>query len=56
MNCGNGSPKKFYQKRNVHSAMYDMRMVALHDLVENGYLELPENPDTSSLGMYLYLK
>ncbi len=41
---------------NVHSAMYSMRMMALHDLVENGYLKLPENPDKSSLGMYLYLK
>lgn len=40
----------------VHSAMYDMRMMALHDLVESGYLGLPENPDTSNLGMYLYLK
>ena len=40
----------------VHSAMYDMRMMALHDLVESGYLELPENSDTSNLGMYLYLK
>ena len=40
----------------VHSAMYPMRMMALHDLVENGYLALPEKPDTSSLGMYLYLK
>ena len=41
---------------NANIAMYSMRMMALHDLVENAYLTLPENPEVSSLGMYLYLK
>lgn len=41
---------------NVNIAMFPMRMMALHDLVENGYLALPENPEVSSLGMHLCMK
>lgn len=40
---------------NVNSAMCSMRMMALHDLVENGFLKLPETPEKSSLGMHLMI-
>ena len=41
---------------NVNIAMNPVRMMALHDLVEGGYLALPENPEVSCLGMHLCVK
>lgn len=35
--------------------LYAMRMMAIHDLVEEGYLKLPDDPSKSSLGMALFM-
>ena len=35
--------------------LYAMRMMAIHDLVEEGYLKLPDDPSKSSLGMALFI-
>ena len=35
--------------------LYAMRMMAIHDLVEEGYLKLPDDPSKSSLGMDLFI-
>jgi len=40
---------------NVQMEMYAMRMMAIHDLVEDGFLTLPEDPKASSLGMCIVL-
>ena len=32
-----------------------MRTLAVHDLVENGFLQLPANPKKSTLGMHFIL-
>ena len=40
----------------ISAQMYRMRMMAIHDLVDDGTLKLPENPNTSNLGMCLKLK
>ena len=32
------------------------RMMAIHDLVDDGFLQVPEDPDKSVLGMYILLK
>ena len=41
---------------NVDMEMTRMRMMAIRDLVENGFLKLPENPKKSLLGMHIILK
>lgn len=41
---------------NIKMEMFDMRMMAVHDLVDNGFLKLPENPETTTLGMHLIMK
>ncbi|MBO5227413.1 MAG: hypothetical protein J6B39_00285, partial [Lachnospiraceae bacterium] len=41
---------------NIRMEMYAIRMMAVHDLVEENYLELPKKPDKSSLGMYFILR
>ena len=40
---------------NIVMELYNTRMMAVHDLVETGFLKVPENPDTSTVGMYLWL-
>lgn len=40
---------------NIKMELYGMRMMAVHDLVENGCLKLPENPEKSNLGMHMIL-
>ena len=39
----------------IIAEMYTMRMMAVHDLVENGFLQLPEDPKKSTLGMHFIL-
>ena len=39
----------------ISAEMYTMRMMAVHDLVDNGFLQLPDDPKKSTLGMYLVL-
>ena len=41
---------------NVHMEMNRMRMMAIRDLVEDGFLKLPEDPKKSLLGMHIILK
>ncbi|MBP3578887.1 MAG: sigma-70 family RNA polymerase sigma factor [Lachnospiraceae bacterium] len=41
---------------NIFMELYHTRMMAVHDLVDTGFLKLPENPDTSTVGMYLWLQ
>lgn len=41
---------------NIRMELYDMRMMAVHDLVEENVLKLPENTNKSSLGMHIILK
>ena len=41
---------------NTHMEMIYMRMMSVHDLVENGSLKLPADPSKSRLGMYLILQ
>ncbi len=41
---------------NIRMELYAMRMMAIHDLVDNGVLALPENPQKSSLGMHIFLR
>lgn len=31
-------------------------MMAVHDLVDDGFLRVPKDPDKSVLGMYILLK
>ncbi|MBQ8448002.1 MAG: sigma-70 family RNA polymerase sigma factor [Clostridia bacterium] len=40
---------------NIMMELCAMRMMAVHDLVEAGFLKLPENPKKSTLGMALIL-
>ena len=40
---------------NMMMELCAMRMMAIHDLVEAGFLEIPENPKKSTLGMVLIL-
>lgn len=54
-------------KKHTHQVLYknmgfyicmllqEMRMMAIHDLVEEGYLKLPDDPSKSSLGMALFI-
>lgn len=39
----------------IRMELYAMRMMAIHDLVDNGTLRLPEDAGRSSLGMHLIL-
>lgn len=39
----------------ISAEMYAMRMMAVHDLVDNGFLQLPDNPKKSTLGMHFVL-
>ncbi len=39
----------------ISMEMYTMRMMAVHDLVDNGFLQLPDDPKKSTLGMHLVL-
>ena len=41
---------------NIRMELYATRMMAIHDLVDENVLKLPENPKQSSLGMYIVLK
>ena len=41
---------------NIRMEMFAMRMMAIHDLVDNGTLILPKDPSKSSLGMSILLK
>ena len=41
---------------NIFMELYHTRMMAVHDLVETGFLKVPEEPDTSTVGMYLWLQ
>lgn len=40
---------------NIRMELYSTRMMAVHDLVDNGVLKLPEDPGKSSLGMRIIL-
>lgn len=40
----------------ISAEMYTMRMMAVHDLVENGFLQLPADPKKSTLGMHFILR
>ena len=39
----------------IRMELYNVRMMAVHDLVGNGVLTLPDDPDKSSLGMHFIL-
>ncbi len=41
---------------NIRMELYATRMMAIHDLVEENVLKLPEEPSKSSLGMHIILK
>ena len=41
---------------NIRMELYQMRMMAIHDLVDSGLLTLPDDPNKSSLGMHIILK
>jgi len=41
---------------NIRMELYATRMMAIHDLVEENVLQLPEEPSKSSLGMHIFLK
>ncbi len=41
---------------NIRMELYAARMMAIHDLVEENVLKLPEEPSKSSLGMHIILK
>ncbi len=41
---------------NVRMELYAMRMMCIHDLVDEGVLTLPEDRSKSTLGMYIILK
>ena len=41
---------------NVRMELYATRMMAIHDLVEENVLKLPEDTSKSSLGMHIVLK
>ncbi len=45
-----------YLGYNIVMELYDTRMMSVHDLVETGFLKLPENPAKSSLGMHIILQ
>ena len=39
----------------IGTELFSMRMMAVHDLVEEGFLKLPDYPNKSSLGMFLWI-
>ena len=41
---------------NIRMELYAMRMMAIHDLVEENILKLPEDTNKSSLGMHIILE
>ena len=41
---------------NIRMELYATRMMAIHDLVEDNVLKLPEDSKKSSLGMHVILK
>ena len=41
---------------NIQMELYTMRMMSVHDLVDNGFLTLPEDPNKSSFGMTIHMK
>lgn len=41
---------------NIQMELYTMRMMSVHDLVDNGFLTLPEDPNKSILGMTIHMK
>jgi len=41
---------------NIRMELYASRLMAIHDLVENSFLSLPEDPSKSSLGMSIHLR
>ncbi len=41
---------------NIRMELYAARMMAIHDLVEDNVLKLPEDTKKSSLGMHIFLK
>jgi len=40
----------------ISSEMYDIRMMCVHDLVDSGFITVPEDPAKSNIGMYLIMK
>ena len=40
----------------VRTEMYKIRMMCIHDLVDSGFITVPENPAKSNIGMYLLMK
>lgn len=40
----------------VRMEMYKIRMMCIHDLVDSGFITLPEDPAKSNIGMYLIMK
>ena len=40
---------------NIRMELYAIRMMAIHDLVEDGVLKLPKDPKNSSYGMHIIL-
>ena len=41
---------------NIRMELYAMRMIAIHDLIDEKILKLPEDTSKSSLGMHIFLK
>ena len=41
---------------NIRMELYDTRMMAIHDLVEENVLKLPEDTSKSSLGMHIIMR
>ena len=40
----------------VRTEMYKIRMMCIHDLVDSGFITLPEDPAKSNIGMYIIMK
>lgn len=40
----------------VRTEMYKIRMMCIHDLVDSGFITVPEDPAKSNIGMYLIMK
>lgn len=40
----------------VRTEMYKIRMMCIHDLVDSGFITLPDDPAKSNIGMYIIMK
>lgn len=40
----------------VRTEMYKIRMMCIHDLVDSGFITVPEDPAKSNIGMYIIMK